>query len=206
MATAKKRKRTSYHHGDLRRALLDAAFTHVEQQGVATLSLREVARAAGVSHAAPYRHFPSREALVAAMAEEGFARLQKMLADASRGDGDALARFRAQGEAFIRFASLHPAHYRVMFSRQVPRGDEFPGLFAAGKAAMGELVDVIRECQKAQQLRRGDAERMAIAAWAMVHGMATLLVEQRIDPRRFPEEALPKLIREVVDVVARGLA
>jgi AcrR family transcriptional regulator len=206
MATPRKRKRDAYHHGDLRRTLLDVAFAHVERHGVDTLSLREVARQAGVSHAAPYRHFPTRDALIAAMAEEGFARLRQMLIEATRDEPDALVRFRAQGEAFIRFASTHPAHYRVMFSRQVPSRAGHPALAAAGQAAMRELVDVIAACQKAGQLRRGNPERMAIAAWAIVHGMATLIVDGQLDRERAATPVQAKLIREVVEVVARGLA
>jgi AcrR family transcriptional regulator len=204
MAT-RKRKKDAYHHGDLRRTLLDLAFAHVEREGVDTLSLRELAREAGVSNAAPYRHFPTRDALIAAMAEEGFARLRQMLVDATSDEPDPLERFCAQGEAFIGFASAYPAHYRVMFSRRVPRKG-FPGLAAAGQAAMDELVEAIGACQKKHQLRRGEPERLAIAAWAMVHGMATLLVDGRLDRERFPEKTHAALIREVVQVVARGLA
>jgi len=200
-----KRKRDAYHHGDLRRALLDVAFAHVGREGVDTLSLRDLAREAGVSHAAPYRHFPTRDALIAAMAEEGFALLRQSLVDATSDEPDPLRRFRAQGQAFIRFASSYPAHYRVMFSRHVPGAERFPGLAAAGGAAMRELVDVIAACQKKRQLRRGDPERMAIAAWATVHGMAVILIDGQLDRRRFPAEIQPELIREVVDMVERGL-
>jgi AcrR family transcriptional regulator len=206
MPPAKRPKRDAYHHGDLRRTLLDFAFAHVERNGVDTLSLREVAREAGVSHAAPYRHFPTRDALIAAMAEEGFALLRQMLVETTRDEPDPLVRFRKQGEAFIRFASAHPAHYRVMFSRRVPHGPGHPALEEAGTAAMRELIEVIADCQKAHRLRSGNRERMAVAAWAMVHGMATLLVDGQIDRGRLTPARQAALIREVVEVVARGLA
>jgi AcrR family transcriptional regulator len=171
----------------------------VERAGVDTLHLRELAREVGVSHAAPSRHFPSRDALIAAIAAEGFALLRQALIGTSVAD-DPLERLRAQGLAFIAFAAACPAHYRVMFGRWVPDRADFPELEQAGEAAINVLVDAIRACQKAKQLRRGDPSRMAVSAWAMVHGMATLLGDrQLVNPE-------PGLIREVVDTVVKGLA
>jgi AcrR family transcriptional regulator len=204
MAKARKPRRDTYHHGDLRRTLLEVAFAHVERSGPDSLSLREVARAAGVSHAAPYRHFADLDALLAAMAEEAFSLLHQALVEATQSEADPLDRFRAQGEAFINFACEHPAHYRVMFSRHVPPVRAHPALEQAGQAAFGDLLSAIVDCQKARQLRRGDPERMAVAAWAMVHGMALLLIDRRID-RDLSTDARSKLIRDTVEVVVTGL-
>src|SRR2546430_6260512 len=97
-----------YHHGDLRRTLIDAALRIVEQVGPGALSLRELARHAGVSHAAPYRHFASREALLAALAAEGFRGLGAEMAALASDGGDPLARFAALGLAYVRYAVAHP--------------------------------------------------------------------------------------------------
>jgi AcrR family transcriptional regulator len=204
MATRKK-QRDTYHHGDLRRALLDVALERVLREGPDTLSLREVARDAGVSHTAPYRHFASRDALVAAIADEGFSMLRQMLVDGAAGGRDPLERFLGQGEAYVRFALEHPAHFRVMFATRLPADDAFPALAESGRAAFQELVNAIAECQQARQIRRGDPMRLALSAWSMAHGLATLLVEQQLE-RMFPAELRPQLIRDAMDVVVRGLA
>src|SRR5262245_65147086 len=105
---------STYHHGDLPPALLKAAGKILEKEGVGGLSLRELARRAGVSHNAPYRHFPDREALLAALAAEGFA----MLGSAQR-EAAAAAGLRGMGEAYVRFALAHPQRFRLMFGGQV---------------------------------------------------------------------------------------
>src|SRR5205809_439421 len=108
--------RASYHHGDLRRTLIDASLALVEEEGIGALSLREVARKAGVTHNAPYHHFPDRGALLAAIAEEGFGRLaQETAAARAAVPDDPLARLTACGQAYVRFAIASPAHFRVMF-------------------------------------------------------------------------------------------
>src|SRR4029079_8364193 len=103
-------RRKPYHHGDLRRTLLDAALALVASQGVGALSLRELARKAGVSHAAPYRHFESREALLAALATEGFLGLGAEMMQTAAGEPNPLLRFRALGVAYVIYAVRHPGH------------------------------------------------------------------------------------------------
>src|SRR4051794_27635084 len=109
-----------YHHGDLQRALVDAAVALLAEGGAAAVTLREVARRAGVTHAAPYRHFADKAALLAAVAEEGFRALHDAVARAgAEAPDDPLARLAASGQAYLRFAMSHPAHYRVMFGPDV---------------------------------------------------------------------------------------
>jgi AcrR family transcriptional regulator len=150
---------TAYHHGDLRAALLRAAGELLEQQGIAALSLREAARRAGVSHNAPYRHFPQREALLAALAAEGF----RMLAD-----GQAAAA-RERGLAYVRFALEHPQRFRLMFGGVVPIGSH-PELREQGRRAYQKLEDAFRELGD-------DARLAAAAAWSLVHGLANLILD-----------------------------
>ena len=149
---------TPYHHGDLRAALLQAAGELLETQGSGGLSLREAARRAGVSHNAPYRHFPDRDALLAALAAEGF----RMLADSQASAA------RERGLAYVRFALQHPQRFRLMFGGVVPIGS-YPELREQGLRAYKGLEDSFRDLGE-------DAPVAAAAAWSLVHGLANLIL------------------------------
>ena len=182
-------KRT-YHHGDLRRALLEAAWRLVAEKGLAALTLREVARAAGVSHAAPYHHFPTRTALLDALAEEGFAGLDQAMAEAKTGpaaegpaevgqtprpvDGaDVMVRI---GRAYVDFACTHPEQLQVMFRprHHDSEGPPPPALAEIGAKAYGHLADAVRACQAQGLAPAGDPNELALSAWSLVHGFASL--------------------------------
>jgi AcrR family transcriptional regulator len=176
------RRRRPYHHGNLRQALVDAALGLVETKGAAALTLRAAARRAGVSQAAPYRHFADKEALLASVAEEGFRAMAAAMRDAMTAAGaEPLARFHAQGQAYVAFALGHPAHVRVMFGREVADRSAHPGLKDAAAATFRLLVDAIAEVQRAGLVRAGDPEEMAVSAWSMVHGFSALLIDGQLD-------------------------
>jgi AcrR family transcriptional regulator len=176
-----RRKRSSYHHGDLRNALVKTALALVEEQGAEAFTLREVARRAGVTHAAPYRHFPTKAALLAAVAEEGFRGLRASLADsAARAGSELLAQFRGTSIGYVRFAIHSRAHFRVMFGPFEAMA-EHPGLVKATRDAFEFLLDLIKACQAAGAMRPGNAEEIALSCWALVHGIATLLVNGRLE-------------------------
>ena len=190
MSTSKLR-RHAYHHGDLEAALILAAGKILEKEGVEALSVREAARRAGVSHNAPYRHFPEREALLAALAADGFA----MLSEAQRVAAEA-GGLRAMGEAYVLFALKHPQRFRLMFGGQVsiarhPRLREVATKTFEGLS--GALSAKVPEAQGA-----GDS---SIAAWALVHGLAQLLLEDRIaaTARRGRNEAA--FVRDVLAAI-----
>ncbi len=153
---------STYHHGDLRPALLRAAARLLEKEGPAALSLRDLARRAGVSHNAPYRHFPDREALLAALAADGFRRLGEALAGASRQE---------MGEAYVRFALEHPQLFRLMFGGHLPFS-RHGALERAAASPYQALVAAFRA-----QTSIGDPERAAAAAWSLVHGLSHLLLD-----------------------------
>lgn len=172
-------KRKTYHHGDLRRALLDAALAILaEPGGAAALTLRAVARRAGVTHAAPYRHFEGVEQLLSAVAEEGFWQLSEALEAAACGATDALERHAATGIAYVEFAVSHPAHYRVMFGPELDAAHA--GLAEAGAAAFGVLVSSVTSAQGCGAMRAGPPMELALASWSIVHGLASLLIDQRL--------------------------
>jgi AcrR family transcriptional regulator len=148
--------RRAYHHGDLPRALVRAAIAILDKQGLAAVTLRKVARKAGVSHGAPYRHFPSLERLFAAVADEGFRQLGEALKDRAPAE---------KGEAYVAFALARPALFRMMFSGAVGASD-------ASRAVYQSLVEALRA-----QRDLGQPERAAAAAWALVHGLSTLLLD-----------------------------
>ena len=204
MSTRKKPARR-YHHGDLRRTLIDAALAIVERAGPGALSLRELARKAGVSHAAPYRHFESREALLVELASEGFRGLAAE-SQALAGDiRDPEARLRALGVAYVRYAVAHPGHFRVMFSSEIHDGGEQPELAAAGAPTLEALVDAIAAAQAAGVVKGDDARAQAVPAWALMHGLAMLVVDRQLGPLMEGTPAVDGLAERLVDVFLHGV-
>jgi AcrR family transcriptional regulator len=151
---------STYHHGDLRAALLQAAGEILEKEGLVALSLREAARRAGVSHNAPYRHFPDRDSLLAALAAQGFDLLRAELDQRPAG---------SMGLGYVEFALSYPQRFRLMFGGQLRVGD-YPELRAAGEESYSKL-------QKAFDSLGSDAPLAAAAAWSLVHGLAHLILD-----------------------------
>jgi AcrR family transcriptional regulator len=158
---------------DARRALLDAAVALAQEGGVSAVGLREAARRAGLTHNAPYRHFQGREALVGAVAEEGFRSLMDAcIAAQSRAGHDPLAQFQALGVAYLTFALHHRGHFRVMFSEE---GARDVGVRSAEAAVFSLAVSVFAAAQRQGKAAPGDPQELAMLAWGSVHGMATLV-------------------------------
>jgi AcrR family transcriptional regulator len=167
-----------YHHGDLRDALIEAGMGLLERRDSERLSLREVARAVGVSATAVYRHFPDKDALMRAIAERGFMLLGAMQIQAA-GDRDALEAFKAVGVAYIRFALQNPAVFRLMFSCAPPRD-----LFSLAREEQNEPLRLLREnvAGLAPSGLPEQARKIAsISAWALVHGLAVLLLDGMVE-------------------------
>jgi AcrR family transcriptional regulator len=195
-----------YHHGNLRRSLLDAALALVEESGPGALSLREIARRAGVSHAAPYRHFKSRESLIVALAEEGFRGLGEEMLALTAGEAEPLRRFRALGLAYVRYAVAHPGHFKVMFSSVLHEGADTPELADAGAPTLQALIDTVAAGQAVGLVRAGDAQRLALPAWSMVHGLSMLLVDRQLAALGADGVEVDRLAEGVIEVTMRGLA
>jgi AcrR family transcriptional regulator len=191
-------RKKAYHHGNLRQALIDAAFELIEEGGVPALTLREVARRVGVTHAAPKRHFADRGALVAALAEQGFRGLAAHVeaVRSSRQPRDSAERLRALGIAYIEYAIAHPAHLRVMFSPEIVDKSRYPDLQRAADAVHDMLHGGIEQAQRDGLLSRGDPNALAFAAWSMVHGCATLLIDGQA--RQTP-------VRTLIDLAVKTL-
>jgi AcrR family transcriptional regulator len=156
------------HHGDLQRALREAALVLVEEGGTDKLSLRAVARRAGVSPAAPYHHFADKEALLAAVAEEGFVRLGDAITDALAGASvEPRERLETMVATYVRFAVQHPTHYAVMFEPRMEDVERHPALNKAAMAAFMRLADAVAAVTGDGEHARHDAAM----AWALSHGV-----------------------------------
>ncbi len=177
-------ERATYHHGDLRNALVEEALRLLARRGVEGFSLREAARALGVSATAAYRHFADKDSLLAVVASEGFGRLATAMeraterVDAPAGSqAHAVAALRAVGEAYVEFALRHPSHFRVMFGPWLMDavGCE-PGVSPSGKGAYQLLTDALDRLVTSGAVTAEARAGAEIVAWAAVHGFASLLL------------------------------
>ena len=194
----------SYHHRDLRRALVEAATRLVSRQGAAQVSLREIAREAGVTHAAPYHHFQDRGALLAEVAIGGFEGLAGALRNGAReqAGADPLARLQGAGVAYVRFAVENPEIYRLMFAAELSDRSRYPTLQAAADSAFEVLLELLGAARGAAESSPVNA--VALATWSTVHGLGSLLIEGLLTEER---EAMPtdEIARQVTAVLGRGL-
>jgi AcrR family transcriptional regulator len=202
----KKQQSQSYHHGNLRRVLIDKALEIISEQGAGDLSLRQVAKRAGVSHAAPYRHFKDKNAILAAVAKEGFEMmLRETEARISRNKGNELDHFAICGLSYIDFAINYPSHYRVMFGTRLENSYFSDDLKPESIPVFKLLRDVIMICQEKSLLKAGDPHEMAMAAWSIVHGFAMLRIDAHIPDRKMDKKKLRELQRTVVLTLYSGL-
>jgi len=175
-----RKPRRSYHHGNLRRALLDEALATIRNEGVEGVTLREIGARLGVSRTALYRHFADKRALLAAVATEGFRSLRQQLTAAWEESGRGQAAFQSMGVAYVRFAVISPSHYRVMFGGFVTATTREPGLAAEAAGAFQALVDALAALQRDRAVRADDILLMARFVWAVVHGIAMLAIDGQL--------------------------
>jgi AcrR family transcriptional regulator len=183
-------QRRGYHHGNLREALIDAALALVADKGPAAFTIAEAARLAGVSPAAPYRHFRDAEALLAEVALRGFERFGAALSAAWQdGRPDPVSAFEAVGRAYLRFARDEPAYYAAMFEAHIA-ADAYPGLLTASDRAFSILRDASdRLTADLPRERRPPSLMMALHVWALSHGIASLFVRPTPSRRKLPMSA-----------------
>jgi len=167
-----------YHHGNLKQALLDAALQLVRTPGPEEFTLREVARRAGVSHNAPYRHFRDKADLMAAVATEGYNHLSESMAKAMKSGKNAYEKLDLSTEGFIRFALRYPDHFKVIFD--APRRYEYPETHEAGERTFGILIKVIEQCQAEGIIRPGNSRMLALVYLGMAIGIAKLATTDRL--------------------------
>jgi AcrR family transcriptional regulator len=166
-----------YHHGDLHEEILCAACELLEENNIASLSLRAVAKKVGVSHTAPYRHFKDKESLLAGIAALGYDELGTQLADAVKSHpGDPAAQLQEAGHRYLQLAVNNPQCTQLMFAGVLPCDDTYPELKASGESAFNGLKTIIEEGQAQGVFRKGDIEMLALTAWSGIHGLTLLAI------------------------------
>ena len=193
-------QRDTYHHGDLKRALTEAALGLVSEKGPKGFTLREVARRAGVSAAAPYRHFADKADLLAAVATQGFVQLHETLSAVTAETTHLQARMVDMARAYVRWAVSNPDYYQAMFGAETDKSDR-PELLTAGARAFTDLLDAIIQCQSAKILPDGDPREIAGPTWSLLHGISTLSIGQELahvgisdNPQDLAERSLTALL------------
>jgi AcrR family transcriptional regulator len=204
-ATARRRTRKpgAYHHGDLRRALLDATLDLIGEHGPEGFTLRAAAQRAGVSDAAPYHHFSDKRALLLAVAAEGFDLLRERMEGAADEPGlSPLERARRMGRAYVLFAAAHPSHFRVMASRMVLTQTDSLELARAGGRAFALVQQMLLQgLHEAGGL--ADPAPAIFGSWALVHGLAFLAVEGHLGPVARDPAQLGELVDRVMQIFER---
>jgi AcrR family transcriptional regulator len=189
-----------YHHGNLRRALLDEALATIRAEGVDGLTLRQIGARVGVSRTALYRHFADKRALLTAVASEGFRRLREQLVMAWEEAGRGGAAFQAMGATYIHFAVANPSHYRVMFGGFVDPQNETE-LATEAEGAFQALVDALTTLQRNGIVLRDNVVLMARFVWSVVHGVAMLAIDGQL---REPG-GIEELMRYAIERLRTGI-
>ena len=214
-SAAKPRRRVSraaaskpYHHGDLRRVLIDAALQLVSEGGAEAVSVREAARRAGVSPGAPFRHFPSRDALMQAVAEEAQRRfrdeIEAALTEATA--GDPLGRFRCLGLAYLRWAMRNPTHFEIISSRRFFDHDQADAV-SRDNAELIELTGrTLAEAFAAGQLRPVDLKQVQIAGRALVYGFARMNIDGHFPRWGVAGSEAEQTAEAILDLFIEGIA
>src|ERR1700730_12296957 len=200
-------KTRAYHHGDLRNALVVTALELIATKGARALSLREVARATGVSHASTYRHFPNKESVLATIAEQGFRELtQQMRSAALQSPSAPLQSLHRVGVAYVAFGVAHPHHLQTMLGDLIASHAAYPSLLEASSAAFEVLASSVRAGQKAGLIRESDERLVSLAAWSQVHGLALQIASGQIPPEGTAPLQPDTLADNVLNLLQTGLA
>ncbi len=202
-----------YHHGDLRRVLIDAALQLAEEGGAEQISVREAARRAGVSPGAPFRHFETRDALMTAVAEEAQRRfraeIQTALAEAPAGDPlgrDPLSRFRKLGLAYLRWAMRNPAHFEIISSARYFDHDGATELSRDNAELIAMTERLLAEAFAQGQLRPSDLKTVQIAGRALVYGFARMNLDGHFPRWGVADNDVERTAEAVLDLFIGGIA
>jgi len=197
-----------YHHGDLRRVLIDAALELVVEGGADAVSVREAARRAGVSPGAPFRHFPSRDALMNAVAEEAQRRFRAEIATALADvrDGDPLGRFRGFGVAYVRWAMRNPTHFEIISSRRLFDHDQAAGVSRDNFELIDMIGQTLAEAFAQGQLRPADLKQVQIAGRALVYGFARMKIDGHFPRWGIAEAEADRTAEAIIDLFIEGIA
>ncbi|MGB8347712.1 MAG: TetR/AcrR family transcriptional regulator [Ktedonobacteraceae bacterium] len=205
-SNVERQKPKPYHHGDLRYALIQAGLEILAEGGSAGLDLRKVARRAGVSHAAPYRHFADKQALIVAINEEGFRQLaQRIRATLREVPDDSLEQLQAIARAYVLFARENPWLMREMYSGLSIEREAFPSLQLASKGVFHIYAEVVKRGQEQGSIVEGDPAALAGVLWSVLHGVAILVIENQMRPYADGPEGAEYVTRFAVQMFYEGI-
>jgi AcrR family transcriptional regulator len=197
-----KKGKREYHHGNLRQTLIEAAARLAAEHGAGSLSLREAARAAGVSHAAPYHHFRNKMGLLAAVAEEGFRRFDSFQEHALKSaPDDPQKQLEALGKAYVRFAITNQHFFRVMFREDIQASEPFKSVSEVANRTLQRLIKTVQACGIQRTGTDAFPPADAIAAWALVHGLSMLILDGPLKSMSGGSKNLNRLIDQVVSSI-----
>ena len=177
----------------------------IEKNGVDKLSIREVAKKAGVTHQAPYRHFKDREALIAALAQDGFEKMFLELASSIEKEKDPFIKMFQLSESYLTWAFHHPDHFRLMFSPSVPDYEYSKELELAANHILELVLAIVVENQIAKNIKKSDTRSIARQLWAAVHGTTLLLIDRQFKPLGENLLSGQNLVKEIVTNLINGL-
>jgi AcrR family transcriptional regulator len=199
-------KRKTYHHGDLKNALIKAGVDILAKEGVSGLSLRKVASKAGVSHAAPYSHFADKQALIAAISTEGFRQLYERV-------NSVVEEFKTRPSrqlvevawSYVQFAMDDRDRFKVMFSGILEKEREYPEFVAESQRNFQLVKTIVEANQAAGVLRSGPSDLVALSAWGTIHGFVMLLLEGQISHTVLDQMSLRELVEfQLEQIMLKG--
>ena len=195
-----KRRKSDYHHGDLRAAVITEALAILNTEGLEALTLREVARRVGVTQAAPYRHFRDRRQLIGAVAAEGFTELRAAMLKGAQAGGR--AGMKGVALSYLEFGRRNRALYGLMFGSEIGAANDLPELAEAGRQALGVVSSAIEAQQAAGTITPGRADLLAVSLWAALHGLTDLVLSGQTTSLAPAEKIAESMLR----VMMYGLA
>lgn len=197
--------KNSYHHGDLKSALIQAGVKLLEESGIDGLSLRKLAREVGVSHNAPYMHFADKEAVLAAIAQQGFQLLGQAI-DAGQhnvSDQPIEIRLKTAARSYVSFALDYPNHLMVMFGKL--ESSDYPELMETARSTFQKLVEIMQVGKTSKALKDYPAEQLALLLWMNVHGLSGLLIAQKIPEYARQEQSDEELVERSIQMLCVGI-
>ena len=197
-------KKSTYHHGNLREVLISSALDILKEGTLQDLSLRALARKAGVSQTAPYRHFEDKEALIVVLMLEGSSILQERMRLACEQANKPVERLINLGLAYYDFAEAHPAHFRLMFDGSLEKKDKYQDLIESEKIGRDIVQSVVSECMKLENAPNKPDDLVRLASWSLVHGLANLLLND-VNNDMPDQDQKRTVAKEVISLYTRSL-
>ncbi len=171
----------NYHHGNLRRQLIETALDIISEHGLEKVSMRGLGQRIGVSRTAPYRHFADKSALLCAIAEEGYKKLTRVLNNSNtKFSDDSVTRLMNVGIAYVEFAVSNSVHYQIMFGNEIREKNRTPELVKAAGTAFNELLCAVKVCQNEKRIKQLNPFIIANTLWSTTHGISSLLIDGQV--------------------------